>query len=83
MAGCHDAVFGHHYRARLVGVEASQCGNGRERVVPGDPAASYLVRKLTGIGMCEGSQMPKGNGALPAAEVAKVVGWICAGALED
>ena len=51
--------------------------------MPGDPDASYLVHKLTGIGMCDGSQMPKGNGALPAAEVAKVVSWICAGALDD
>ena len=64
--------------AQLVGVGSSQCP-GRTRVVPNDIAASYLVNKLTGSGMCVGSVMPKG-GSLTAAEIDLVRAWIATGA---
>lgn len=63
----------------LVGAASARCQN-RTRVVPGDVAASYLMNKLTGVGMCQGSQMPKGASALPADTIAKFQAWICRGA---
>lgn len=64
--------------AQLVGIASQQCSN-RIRVVRNDVAASYLVNKLTGVGMCQGSRMPKG-GALTAAELDLVRAWITSGA---
>jgi hypothetical protein len=62
-------------QADLVDVASSQC-TGRRRVLPGDPAQSYLINKLTGVGMCAGSQMPKGKPALSAADIDTVRAWI-------
>ncbi|MBL8950054.1 MAG: hypothetical protein JNK82_04715 [Myxococcaceae bacterium] len=42
--------------------------------------ASYLVNKLTGTGMCLGSQMPKGSGSLTAAQLDTVRAWNATGA---
>jgi hypothetical protein len=60
------------------------------RVVPGDPAGSYLMIKLEGrmssVAECAatprtcGEAMPQGEAALPAAELAVVRAWIAAGA---
>ena len=52
-------------------------------VTPGDVSKSYLENKLTGIGMCSGSQMPKAGSSLPAADLAKIRAWICSGAKND
>jgi hypothetical protein len=65
----------------LVGKSSSTCG-GKTRVVPADVPNSYLMNKLTGIGMCSGSKMPKGPG-LTAAEIDSVRSWICNGALNN
>lgn len=62
----------------MVGKASSTCA-GRTRVVAGDVAASYLMNKLTGVSMCNGSKMPKGAG-LSAAEIDAVRNWICSGA---
>jgi hypothetical protein len=67
--------------AELVNV-TSTC-DGRKQVAPGAPEASYLMNKLTGMGMCAGSVMPKMGGELTAAEIAVVRGWICQGALKN
>jgi hypothetical protein len=64
--------------AEMVGV-TSTCG-GRKHVAPGQPDASYLINKLTGIGMCSGSVMPKADGMLPATQVDLIRAWICQGA---
>ena len=64
----------------LVNVRTGQCGGAKIRVVPGDPAASYLVAKLTGVGMCSGSVMPKMGGELSAAQIDVVRAWIGSGA---
>lgn len=61
--------------------ERASCG-GKTLVVPGDVDASYLMNKLTGIGMCSGSKMPKGPG-LSASELDAVRNWICNGAEND
>ena len=68
----------------LVGRAAHEsCGG--TLVVPGDPATSYLVRKLVDSAPCEGSQMPATGEAilpqpLPQAELDAVTTWIAAGA---
>jgi hypothetical protein len=50
------------------------------RVSPGAPSKSYLMNKLTGVGTCSGTQMPKAGSGLPSSQIAIVSGWICAGA---
>ncbi len=86
-AGCHSGVLprgdlslvsGKSY-TQLVNVASSEC-SGKVRVKPGDVANSYLENKLTGIGMCTGSQMPKIGTSLPASELATIRSWICNGA---
>jgi len=51
----------------------------RRMVVPGDAAASYLVHKLEGTGIC-GVRMPLGRPALSAAQIAAIRTWIDEGA---
>jgi hypothetical protein len=73
--------------AQLVGVPAYIMGAG-VRVVPGDPAHSFLYRKLTNdLTPSEGSPMPKsglanGWNELPASEIEMVRCWILAGAAD-
>jgi hypothetical protein len=66
----------------LVGIDAVGA-HGLKRVVPGDPDASYLVRKLEGtqgqVGGI-GGQMPFGGPPLSADEIGKVRRWIADGA---
>ncbi len=90
-AGCHSGRLPQEglelaasvsYR-ELVGQPSSQCSDGRERVVPGDPAASYLISKLTGVDMCYGTLMPKRGQNLSAEDLATISAWICAGAADD
>jgi len=69
--------------AQLVGVATDQCNGSKTRVTASDPAASYLINKLTGQGMCFGTQMPKSTTKLTGAELETIVGWICAGAQND
>ena len=64
---------------QLVNVAAAQCGS-RKRVIPNDVSNSYLVNKLTGSGMCFGSQMPKAGGGLTQAELDTVRAWILSNA---
>jgi hypothetical protein len=61
---------------------APECG-GRNYVEPGDPAASYLYDKVAGIDLCDGRQMPLLGDPLSGDEVARIAGWICAGAPDD
>lgn len=68
--------------ADLVNVPASECGS-RLRVAPGDASGSYLVAKLTGVGMCSGSVMPKGDPPLSSSEIELIRAWIGTGAQND
>lgn len=68
---------------QLVGVATNQCSGSKVRVTAGDPGASYLVNKLTGIGMCFGTAMPKSTTKLTQAQLESIVAWICAGAQND
>lgn len=68
--------------AELVDVRSTQCVS-LDLVEPGDPAASYLINKLTGVGMCgQGFAMPRGVGAtrLTAAQLDAIRAWITGGA---
>jgi hypothetical protein len=67
-------------RAALVNVKTGPCGGAKVHVVAGDPAASYLVNKLTGVSSCSGSVMPKAGGDLSAAQIDVVRAWMRAGA---
>ena len=70
--------------AALVNVKSGPAAcSGKVLVVPSNVASSYLVNKLTGTGMCAGTQMPKGGAALSTAQVDAVRAWICRGAKND
>jgi hypothetical protein len=64
--------------ANLVNVGALQ-SPGAARVAAGDPANSYLIRKLEGANIA-GSRMPLGGPFLDAATLARVRSWIASGA---
>ncbi len=53
---------------------------GLMRVKPGDPDASYLIRKLEGTAGISGSRMPFGGPFLDQATIDQVRSWIAAGA---
>jgi cytochrome c peroxidase len=62
--------------ASLVGAHATGPGcTDRVRVVPGDPAASYIIAKLRRTGLC-GAPMPMGRPALRPDQIAFIEGWI-------
>lgn len=65
--------------ALLVGVPSVQ-EPGLLRVDPGNPDASYLIRKLEGSAGT-GGRMPLGEPALPPSEIAVIRQWIADGAL--
>lgn len=65
----------------LVGVPSAQVGS-LLRVNPGDPDASYLIRKLEGTAS-EGQLMPLGGPRIPQATIDFVRQWISDGALPD
>ncbi len=87
--GCHghpvhagfldlDAASSH---AQLVGVNAYGYP-GRQRVAPGDAAASVLWQKLADTGEA-GPRMPEGGAALDTALVSLVRRWIDQGAADN
>jgi hypothetical protein len=79
---CHRAGFTY---ASLVDAPSRRdgCATARLLVSPGSLEESYLMNKLTGVGMCPGTvRMPYGS-ALPAAEIQTIADWICAGAQEN
>lgn len=68
--------------ANLVGVPSSQRPE-LNRVSPGDPDNSYLVKKLRGDGDIQGERMPLGGPFLSAEEIDRFVRWIQNGAAND
>jgi hypothetical protein len=94
MLSCHGAaaaggldLSGGAAFASLVGVPASNAvarTAGLLRVAPGDPEASFLLRKLEGtLGAGEGDPMPRVGTRLPTASIDLVRRWIAAGAPAD
>lgn len=87
-SGCHTGVgdtlpftlnltAGNSF-SNLVNV-ASRQSPGTARVAPGDPANSYLIRKLEGANIT-GSRMPLGGPYLDAETLARIKSWIMSGA---
>lgn len=83
--GCHDAASA---SAGLVLETGSTAGNlirvlagevDLDRVRPGDPAASYLLRKVLGTPDIVGGRMPIGR-VLPPNEIRAISDWILGGA---
>ena len=71
--------------ASLVGVKSKHTACASfDRVVPGSPTTSFLIFKLQGNGSCfAGVRMPKGTGALSAADLQMVRDWISEGAKDN
>lgn len=82
-AGGLDLRTGRSYDS-LVGIAAANAAaaaDGKLRVAPGDPDASFLLDKLSGeLTAAEGAQMPDVGRALNAGELDLVRAWIAAGA---
>jgi hypothetical protein len=87
--GCHDPLgrqeqmiltSGRAY-ANVVNVPSNQ-NPALKRVTPGDPANSYLYRKITGAGIT-GDRMPQGGPYLTDAQSKLVRDWIRRGAPND
>lgn len=51
-----------------------------DRVKPGDPDDSYMVRKIEGLAGIDGGQMPLGEAPLPQATIDAIRQWITNGA---
>lgn len=66
----------------LVNVPAMQCSDGRMRVMPGDPANSYILDKVLNVDVCSGKKMPTTT-SLSDPQVQLIADWICGGALND
>ncbi len=53
------------------------------RIAPGDPDASYLVKKVQGDSDISGGRMPLGRTALSADEIDAIRQWILDGAPDN
>lgn len=90
-AGCHNGLnqagnlnltAGVSY-GNLVGVSPTNpvaAAKGLLRVTPFDPNSSFLLTKLTGPGLGEGTRMPQGMSPLPASDINMIRAWIADGA---
>ena len=85
--GCHTGVAppeglnlsaGTSY-SKLVNVLATECSDGRKRVLPGQPSTSYVINKLMNVNLCFGTQMPK-TGSISSPQIETIANWICEGA---
>lgn len=87
--GCHDPLGQQQQLVLSTGRSYEQTVNrasiqmpSLNRVTPGDPASSYLYRKITGAGIT-GDRMPQGLPPLTDAQIALVRDWIRRGAPND
>jgi len=76
---CHNIVQPSDARW-FVGRPADECCGARVLVDPGHPELSYLVDKLRGTNLCQGTRMPLDAPALSAPDIATIEAWICQGA---
>jgi hypothetical protein len=86
---CHDAVTpsagldlasAAAAYTSLVNKSTDSCSPNRLYVAPGSPDTSYLINKLTDVGICSGVRMPRNRPPLSAAQIDLVRAWIAAGA---
>jgi hypothetical protein len=94
LSRCHDTISkkggldltdGISFSA-LVNIEARQSGarsDGKLRVIPNDPANSYLLQKITEVESGEGFFMPLGNREISPAAIEAIELWIAGGALDN
>ena len=84
---CHSGTtVGAWPYSELVNVAQTRdsCPTTRMRVVPSSLQQSYLMNKVTGLGMCAGSsQMPNGGTPLTSDKIQLIADWICQGALDN
>jgi hypothetical protein len=82
---CHSGLSTNAWPyEELVNAPAANCASAGVRVTPSDLDKSYLIHKLTGVGMCpETMPMPRGRPRLPDAEIQTIADWICAGAHDN
>jgi hypothetical protein len=91
--GCHDGSSGGlpgsldltagNSNANLVNVSSLEMPS-LMRVKPGDPASSYLIRKLQGVpGTFTGARMPLGGPYLDQATLDQIKSWITSGAANN
>lgn len=89
-AGCHTAAAGVEGLVLEAGRSYGQIVNRPanqnrqlDRVEPGDPERSYLIRKLRGDPDITGARMPLDRGALTAEQMTGIVEWVRAGAPDN
>ena len=87
--GCHDRLGRQEDQQLTAGIAYSQTVNRPSvenpslmRIAPGDPANSYLYRKITGAGIT-GDRMPQGGPYLNDAQIKLIRDWIRRGAPND
>jgi hypothetical protein len=83
---CHGDIGPAWPYQRLVNVPVSRdtCDPSALIVKPGSIDESYLMHKLTGIGMCPGtSPMPSRGNLLPSQQIQTIADWICQGAMNN
>jgi hypothetical protein len=81
--GCHDSATASQglvleagqMHGNTVGVPSEQ-SPGLDRIEPGSPNLSYLVRKLRGDASIIGGRMPLGGPFLSPQEIAEIEAWI-------
>jgi hypothetical protein len=87
-AGCHSAASASGEMVLEAGqahgqiVNRPAVGNSSlDRIEPGDPERSYLIKKLRGDPDITGARMPLDNpGSLTQEQMDGIVGWVLAGA---
>jgi hypothetical protein len=90
-SGCHDAASASGGQILAAGVSYNQIVNVRstenstlDRIEPGDPERSYMVKKLRGDPDITGDRMPLDRpGGLPQEQIDGIIAWVRAGAPND
>jgi hypothetical protein len=90
-AGCHDAASASGGQVLAAGRSYNEIVNVRstenstlDRIEPGDPERSYMVKKLRGDPDITGDRMPLDQpGGLPQEQIDGLIAWVRAGAPND
>jgi hypothetical protein len=59
------------------------CASAGVIVSPGSLDKSYLMHKITGVGICPGTASMPMNSSLPAKDIQTIADWICKGAANN
>lgn len=80
--GCHQPAKAEGSYVLTSAEQMFKAGDsGRPAIVPGDPAASYLIHEISVV---DGkAEMPKNRPALKSFEIDLIRNWIAAGAIDD